>query len=453
MAVKSKAQVQTLKSSVVTLLEDAETWLSGTFTTDTNAIDGAISAGDAQPEDTAQKAALAAAILAGESLYNAVAALFRSLHPTFGRYAGSINLGSQEKNLQALHDKLITDVESTTSRGLTKFASWTPGTNEGDGAFIVRNTDVNGTSMDISRIETLTLTCAKADTETGVPTGGGEFTVEGGSKADHKWDEGGSGETLGYNQAQHGLSVNDWHRSVLKLRGGARLKSVGGASATGNFFDNGDFESALGSGATKIVGYDIVTGESALSLETTEANAAKGLQSLRANGNFNMTQDLVGKTGIRELQPYHLTGYILANANVTAGTVTLKIMSDVGIPAVETTHATVTQDTTGLTDDTWTRLTGATFLLPTSVGENLRLEVELTGYTGTDYVKFDEFVLAPLRLYAGRAMAIISGLVNWRVGDSATGVTTSTDAGTFQKALNRHHQRWVEHAGTPVGGW
>lgn len=446
MAVKSKTQVQALFTAMVDLLEDSEIWLDGTFMTEVEAIYDAIAAGDQQEEDAAQISALAAVIAGGEALYGKIVALFRTLHPTVGRYAGSANLKDRAVNWNALHEKLIGDSESVKSRGLTKFTSWSAGgSNVGDGAFVVFNTDIDATALDISHIETITLLCTAQGTESGIASDGGQFAVNGEDAGERDWSEGGSGKGMAnaYRRA-HGAGVNDWHAKVKTLGVGKTLNSVGGSASSGNLNRNADWEGTVQ--ASNVAQWDIESGGSNLSADTT--TPWKGTQSLKATGDFVISQSLEGRAGIRTGQAYRLDAPGWIHANVSGADVTIKVKDD------DTDHATITQDFTSLTDATWTDLTGVSFVLPDAIGENLRVEIELSNYTGSDHILIGDTILQEMTLVdEGRAVAIRTGQTNWRKGDTATGATTSTDAGEKQKALNRHESRWLEHASSAVGGW
>lgn len=299
--------------------------------------------------------------------------------------------------------------------------------NTGNGTFAVLNTDPQGLSIDISHIETMTLRCTSTQ-----QAGRERFTMSGASVATRPWKDGGSGEGSAHAPVQ-GSAVNGFSADLANAR---EIQSVDGQN--GNILTNGGFEATVGSGTTKITGWTISSGDS--NLTTGTAVYYKGLQALKATGNFTMYQ-LIG-TKVTSLRPYALEAIVHVHASMTAGTVTLKVKDDT------TTHASFTQscDTTTLTDATWTKLTYTAAVLPKTIGKNLRVEIELTGYAGSEYLLIDEVKLAPMALMdGGRAVAIFGGSTNWQLNDCATGATTCTNGGTRQRNLNRHQGKYVKH--------
>lgn len=446
MAVKTQAQVQSLVQAFNAVRTDTRTWLDGTFRTNFQAAMDAIDAGDWQPEDKKQRDAIKTMIEAGESLFAAVDNVYRSIHPTLGRYSGSTNLDDLDTNVSAFHDKLIDDSESVESRDLTKFSSWSAGgSNVGNGEARVLNTDAQGTAMDISHVETLTLRCTRDSSDEGIEPGQEEWTLYGGAKADESWLAGGSSHSGSYGPTQltgtsspiNGLA---WDHPVWNV--GETRKGVCGASDD-NLIRSGDFEGTFSSNVPPDFTLDSGTPDADTSVYV------KGAQSLYAAANFKITQKFE-TTGVAvpSLRGYTLSAYARVASTVTAGSLTVKILDD------STTHATITFTEAGLTNDTWTRGTEVDFILPAAVGANLRCEVELASYAGSGNWNVDEVVLAPMYLNdRGRLINVVSGATHFRKGDLFTGATTSTDNGETQTHLNETCQRWVEHAGTPVGGW
>lgn len=448
MAVKSKAQVQALAAAMAALDDAARTWLAGTFTTDVQAVTDAIAAGDDQPEDADQNDAVKAVLAAGDALMSAIGALFKTLHPTLGRYASSPNLKDRERNWAAFHDKLTTDAEAITSSGASKFSSWSAGSNQGNGDFVVHNTDPAALAMDCSHVETLKLRCTKDSSVAGVIPGAEVFELTGGAAGDQKWEEGGSAG--GTYKHTHGFSVNDWAADQPKIDTGGTLKSVGDSTAAGNLIA-GDYEATFGSGTGKIPGWTITAGDSLISADTT--NHLKGSQCMAASGNFTKYFPLTtsgggGISGIGTLRAYALRAHIQRRAGVTGGTATVKVLDD------SATHVTLTQDIATLVDNTWTKMAPTAFVLPRTVGKNLRVEVQVASHAGSGNVLFDCVILAPLMLHdSGRCIGILAGTTaDWRINDTATGETTGTKAG-FQRCINVWEGRYVKHAGTPVGSW
>lgn len=453
MAVKTEAQVRTLVRALsVDLLDNLRTYCNGDFTTDINAVTTAIAAGDDQPEDATQTAAVNTLIASLRATYEAALALCRSVHPSLGRLASSDNLGRINSNMQAFTDWLETNSKSVDSRGFTRFSSWSAdGSNVGDGTFVVLNTDPSGETIDISHIETLTLECVN-DAQTGNAREGAEqFLVYGEALADYPWEEGGSGRTQGASyRLPRGQSLRTFDTRQAQARTGQVIDSIGFAQTAGNIAANGNIESGLNntSANNAPTGWTYVSGGLTLTLETS--NFFRGTQSLAIPGDGAWYYDLTGR--VRALTAYAIQVYVRVPAGVTAGNVILKVKDD------STDHATITVDTTGLANDTWTKgsSTGAPFIMPSRAdtsGTGLRLELSTTSYAGSGNILVDGIQLVPLTLVDGRAVGILQGATDWTNGDKATGQTTVSEAGSIQRMFNEAFGRsgfrgYVEHAST-----
>lgn len=307
--------------------------------------------------------------------------------------------------------------------------------NRGNGTFCVLNTDPQGLQLDISHVETLTLRCTAAE-GSGAQAGSEVFSIEGASGATRNWKDGGSGRGGQYAPTQ-GLAVNG--ASADQKPASGTIVSLDGASQL-NLVQNGSFESTFSSG-TGIVPNWVTAEYAVLSAETTLV--VKGSQSLKATGNFTIYNLLKARVGA--LRAYALEAWVYVHASMTAGTLTFKVKDD------DTTHSsfTITCDTTTLANATWTKLPYTAAWLPRTIGKNLRVEIELTGYAGSQYVLVDEVKLIPLLLLdGGRAVGVMGGSRNWQLNDCATGATTSANTGTRQERLNRHHKVAIRHAGS-----
>lgn len=442
MAVKIKAEVLTVMQKDVALMEAMEAFLAGGFTTAMDACSTANEAGDDVPEDLKRKDALKALRNSATSFWNKAVSYYKTNAPVFGRYAGATNLDKEPVNIEAFHDKLIADAESIEHRELTKFSTMSAGSNKGNGTVFVRNLDAAGTDMDISHgTETLTITCVRDQLDSGVTAEAEQFELEGTAKEDHVWEEGGVGDAgNSYDIVPHEAANKVSSVQAIWSSGGIR-RSVGATATGGNILVNGDFETW--GDATTLGTW--VKNSGTTNQETT--NPAKGDSALSSSGNFKITQAIASKPAVASLQAYGIQLYVRVAAAVTAGIVTMKVIDDTA------TRATLTVDTTSLVDDTWTKgaTGGVTFVLPKGLGDNLRIEIELAGYTGSGAVLIDLAILAPLyQTDGGRFLGIASGLVDWKRGDVFTGATTSADDGKTQKWLNRIYQRWWEHAAAAV---
>jgi len=441
---KSKAQVRTLIQESARFVDGSETYLAGTFTTNLNSLSVAIAAGDDEPEDAEMEAALDAVVAAAVALRAAHRDCFRAIHKTLGRYGAAPSLDDLKGNLAAFHDKLHADTEEFESRGLSKFSSWSAGgSNVGTGTFMYYGSDPDGQALDISHVETLTLLC-KGDQQDGESRGAERWQLKGATRESANYLTPKSGLDAGYDDIILG-GTKGWNPDQPVVAVGSEFNSVAWGEGNGNLIAAGDF---AGTGTTDepTAGWTNESGAANLSYETTNVlkqNVAENKQSLKAVGNFKISQSLAGKAGVQARRAYGAEFYCRVDANVTAGTATLKIIDD------STTHCTVSIDTTTLTNDTWTKIPYVAFVLPTSIGNNLRAEIELASYAGSDEVLIDGVVLAPLALMdGGRAGAITEGVTDWRRNDTATGATTSADTGNLQRRMNTEFECYVRHAGT-----
>ena len=437
----TKAQTLSLLQAAVDFRQVLRAFLVGDFTTKMNALSSAIDAGDDTPETAAQKDALDSLWASAEALWSDTSPLMDAMATSLGRYAGSPQLGSVQHNIAYFHAQLHADSEAIVSRGLTKFSSWTAdGSNAGNGDFVVHNNDIEGQSMDVSHIETLTLRCTRSEQE-GATRGAETFTVKGSDAGRRQYEEQGSQTTGGY-QWTMGLVDEDWatgDRSQPTANVGSTIIAAGVSRNAGNILFNGDFAAALGSGSTKIGSYTIDAGEANVALN--DATAAFGSQSLQLTGNAKLRQ-LLDRSGTGRM--FALQAYGQRAETVTDGELTIKVLDD------DTTHATITVDvsSSGITHSTWTKGGVQAFALPASVGANLRVEIELAAYDGSGNVLVDGVMLVPLTLIDGRGIGIIQGITPWRRNDRATGATTVSETGKIQREINQAFGRYLRHAGS-----
>lgn len=444
MAVKSKAEVRTVLRTAATLLDGTRTYLAGTHTTNVAACLAAIEAGDTQIEDATQLAALEAVQAAAGTLHSAVLDYIGTLHPTLGRYASSPNLADPNANISAFFDNLVTASEEVLSRGFTKFTSWTPGgSNIGNGTFCVFNNNPNGQSMDLSHVETLTIRCVEDEID-GTVAGSEGFIVIGQTSAEREWLNGGSAGNGGY-RYQYGVARKDFGptQDALEVTNGSdltpRMFSVGPTQAQGNLLADGDFEGGTLSDnwTADAAGWaydttDEIAGSQSVSTATNSATISQPL-----------VNNLVAK-GVYFLQAY--CGVEAGGSGEVTGNLTFKVKDD------STTHVTITVDLSTLTAGTPIKATYAGFVLPETVGTNLRVEIQMgtIGGTGTGKkVVVDNIVLTRGTIIdGGRAVAVLSGLANWRLNDVATGATTISESGKIQRAMNLSYSRYLPHVGS-----
>lgn len=433
MAVKSKAEVLTLLRKMAFLYEDTQTWLSGTFLTDVQAVESAIEAGDYQVENAAQTAAVEAVMSAAVLLSNATLELFKTSHATFGRYASSKNLASSADNLAAFNDKLFTDTESVVSRGYTKFSTMTAGgSNKGNGTVCVFGNDPNGIALDVAHSDTIRLECTKDAFSGGMIEGKEKFRVVGGDLGVKPWVEPGSSGRP-YSRT-YGLGLYDFgplqDKYVLADR--QEFFGCGASEATGNLIKNGDFEDAFsGSGTDKIPEWTITTDAGDITADTT--TEIEGSQSLKFTAAESIYQSITN--AVRTKTAYGLQIYVLGHVSSggLTGSLTVKIKDD------SATHTTLTIDLSTLVLDTATKgaTNGHCFVLPVGIGANLRVEIALASIAGTGaYVIVDSIVLTQLYNWdGGYFIGYIEGTTAARRDDVWTASTTCANGGAVQRGF------------------
>ena len=446
MAVKTKAQVLTLFRKMAFLYEDAQTWFSGTFLTDVQAVEDAIEAGDYQVENAAQSAALEAVVASASALNNSILELGRTLHPTLGRYASSKNLASMEDNLGAFADNLFTNTESVVSRGFTKFSTATAGgSNVGNATVCIFGNDPNGIAIDIAHQDTIRLRCIKDAFSGGMVEGKEKFFIEGGDNGSKPWVEPGS-RGRPYSR-KYGLGIYDFGPLQDQYVLGDRMEFFGAGFSedAGNLLDNGDFEDAFsGSGTDKIPSWTITTDAGDITADTTtEIEGSQSLKFTAAESIYQYIDDKVRTKTAYGLQVY-LKGH--TSSGGLTGSFTVKIKDD------STTHSTLTVDLSTLVLDANTKgaTNGHCFVLPTNIGANLRVEVAVASIAGTGaYLIVDAICLTQLYNWdGGYFINVIEGLTATRYGDLWTMATTCTNAGALQRLVNNCYALSLRHTGS-----
>lgn len=440
MAAKSETQVLTLLQQVTKLHWDTETALLANDATIAAILD-AIAAGDDQPEDETQVAALAAAITASSGLYAALNALARAVAPTLARFAGypTPSDGNVSAQCQSFFAYMIANSKVFKDWGLTKGTSPAAGgSNVGTGKLFWGVTGPRSTEQLIGHPETIRLECvADALGNTGVRSGSEQFRITGSAPAARPWGLAGAGGSAGDFNRSVGGSLYDWNARTPLVRAGGTLNAVhSGSGRDAVVNDEGGFESALttddASSAAKIANWTITAGATNLDLST--AIKYRGSQSLEVSGNAAMKQ-LLGQEYRRAIdsnRPYALCCAVRVASTVSDGDVIVRVKDD------STTYATLTVDTTGITDDTWTQATPVSVMLPPNIGANLRIEVEIDNYAGSGDIHVDEVVLAACPVYdLGYVVRPFASDVDFKVGDVFTVSATLSKAGKIANTLIR----------------
>lgn len=455
MAYPTAAQAIARFQAMVAMDFNAKDYLDGFFRVDSEAVSDQLTVADQTDEAEVQRQGLKAVRDAARSFYQTLSAFNATIAPTLGRLAGSSNIGDIRTSLATFNDYLIANSKKLESRGLTK-SSWSAVTGTGTGEVLELQTDPNGDSADIQKVETLTLRC-RADSQTpGITAGQEKFSLYGGDIGTEPWLEGGSGEVgFGYGY-KYGRGINEYGEGYRSVNTGEKvISAVSGGDTTNNLLGNADMEAAFsGSSTDKISGVTIDSGETNFAQESTYP--IKGTYSLRHNTTAAVLRWSLAAGGLKPKVPYALT-FLIAAVNDGAGTVTgsltLKLKDD------STTHQTITVTvgnlTAAATIGTVSRQS-VKFIAPTNVGANLRIELSCPTYGGTSATKaviMDEFVLTEMKQCGGgRAIAVVAGVTDFRYNDYFTAVTTDAATGLNQKFINMTFGRYMKH-GTSSTDW
>lgn len=455
MAYKTASETITQFQKFVALDFNARVYLDGFFKVDTEAVADQLTVGDSTDEKQVQEAALKAVRDAARSFYSQLRQFNQTIAPTLGRLAGASTPSDVLSSLAKFNDYLVDNTKKLESRGLTKGA-WSAVSGTGTGTVLELTTDPNSVEADISKVETLTLRCTKDSQTVGVTGGLEKFSLYGAEIGADNWLEGGSGDSGFAYSYPYGRGVKEFGRNWKSINTGEDvITCTNGEDTSQNLLGGGGFESAFsGTDTDKIAGVTIDSGETNFAQESTYP--IKGTYSLRHNTTAAVLRWSLAAGGLKPKVPYGLT-FLIAAVNDGAGTVTgsltVKLKDD------STTHQTITVTVGSLTAastiGTISRQS-LTFIAPTNVGANLRIELSCPTYGGTSVTKaviMDEFVLTELKQCGGgRAIAVVAGVTDFRYNDYFTAATTDAATGLNQKFINTNFGRYLHH-GASATDW
>lgn len=451
MADRNEAETLDLVQDVTKIVKNFNAYLAGQFTTDINDLTAELAVGDEVDENGKIADQLDRVISSAEGLWDTLLQLVRSSYPAIGRLGSSPDLGSQNTNLDFFQQYAVTNSKEIEKRGFTKDTA-TAITGAGAGLITISSTDVNGDIIDVGHVEDLTFKCVR-DVSGGATVGREQFQIQGTDSAAYRWLENGSNLGRSYDYPYGQVSA-DFGPAQARAITGAIITANSGSSASGNLVRNGDFETVIsGSGTTKLSQWTISTGDAGVANETTDP--ILGDTSLAITTDFVMDHNF----GTGRLRPntFYFISVKLDRLASATGTLTVKVMDvDEG-----TTHATLTQDISTLTNDTPVPIQPVIFFVPESA-EDLKVQVELASLaTGT--LTIDDVVVAPATLVDGYLVAIMDGTTQntskqaqgrFKRGDSFVIQTTSAEGGTIQKFyLNMASSRYIRSATSATAGW
>lgn len=447
MAVRTETETLDLMRAITKVGNQFHTFLTGTATTDLNALETQIAVGDTVGENSAMTTAMSQFVSQLNRAFESWKAIAQASAPALGRLASSPDLGDFNLNIDTFNDYMVTNSKEIEKRGYTKDTAATV-VGSGAGVLGIASVDLNGDIIDYGHVEDFTIECSRIDSVSAP-----EFVIKGESNAKYPWEENGSGLTNSYNY-DFGRVVTDFAPEQPKAGSGDIIRAIGASSGGGNLVRNGDFETAIsGTGTDKLSQWDITTGDATITQESTDP--INGAYSLDASADFVM-DNLVTAGRVVDGTMMALAIKVERKSSAT-GTLTVKLMDrDEG-----TTHGTLTIDVSTLTNDVPVVLSSTPFDVPVS-SEELKVQIELASLAvGT--ITFDDCMMAAATLVNGYTVAIFDGTTQdtsgnaqgaYKKGDTFTVQTTSAEGGSMQKYFtNMGLGRYFRSDTTATANW
>lgn len=372
-------------------------------------------------------------------LWVAVRRLCFTVNMPLGAYAGSAApTQSPTVNLSLFNDKLVADTEEVASIGITSGAFSPAGGNVGTGSIIEVLEAPDGQTLEAGHNETITVRCCSI-----LPGNEAAFCITGGErKTMHADEDMGTGNAgFGYTY-DWGYGVNDFSSLTTHMVTSERpeFTSYNGGDRRNMIGSNGNFEEPIGTGAEKIKGAIITSGESNVAIEASTPIA--GDQSLRLNDACSMYFELVGTTIHRP----EFTTLLMRRRGTIAGDLTIQFESGpLGSP---TAHKTLVVAVGSESADAVVRKS-ISYNVPAALGELPRIRLTLGATTGSGSIEIDEKVSGACILFDNnRAVAVVDGVTKFRKGDSFSATNALANTGKIQQMLVELFGRGVRHAGT-----
>ena len=430
MAVRTEAETLDLIQAITKLGNQFHTYLTGTAAVDLGALETQIAVGDQVAENPAMTTAMVNFVTQLGTAFESWKALVAASAPALGRLGSCPNLSDLSLNIDYFGKYMVDNSKEIEKRGFVKdTASVVTGSGVGLAAMV--SNDLTGDIIDFGHVEDFTLQCVR-DWSDGTPSGREEFLIKGEDSGIYPWDEGGSSTDSSYNYP-FCLVPTDFSKDQLRNASGGNIKVLGPGSGAGNLIRNGDMEIAIsGTGTDKLNQWDITTGDTTITEESTDP--INGAISLDASANFTMEQNL-SQSRVKSGAFYQM-GIKIERKSSATGTVTVKLMDrDAG-----TTHGTLTVDVSTLSNDTPVVSTHVPFFVPKSA-KDLKVVVELASLAvGT--ITFDDVMLGQATLVNGYVIGLVDGTTQdanqdaqgrFKRGDTFVIQTTSAEGGSTQK--------------------
>lgn len=451
MAVRSETEVLDLVRAITKLGNRYHTFLTGNCATDLDALETELAVGDQVPENAAMTSAMAQFVSQLGVAFESWKQLVAASAPALGRLASCPDLTDADLCFDYFAKYGVDNSKEIEKRGYTKDTATTV-SGSGAGKATIASTDLNGDIIDIGHVEDFVLECDR-DYSDGTQAGREEFLIRGEDGGQYPWDENGSALSKSYNY-DYGQVDTDFSSEQPRAGSGDKIQSLGPASGGGNLIKNGNFETPIsGTGATKLSQWNITTGDTTITEESTDP--INGSYSLDASADFVM-EHLLAQGRVKSGVFYGL-GLKVERKSSATGSVTVKVMDrDEG-----TTHGTLTIDVSTLTNDTPVVSTNAPFFIPKDA-EDLKVVIELSSLAvGT--ITFDDVMLGPATLVNGYLVFIADGTTQdssgnaqgrFKRGDTFTIQTASAEGGSTQKYFaNMGIGRYFRSATSATANW
>jgi hypothetical protein len=442
MALRTAEETMDLVRSITALIDEFETYFAGDFATSHADVVSETEVGDDVFENAAVRSALTNVENSLRSVRDSLNALAISAYPALARLAGSPTLTNAAMAIDWFHKYLVDNNISIKDRAFTKSAPGLSGA-EGNGTVTHSVEDANSDTIDIGRVETLTLTCVQSARE-GSPRGHETFRIKG-APADSTlpWAEPGSGDgnLLGYRYGGVPLDLQNVPQITNELR------SRTGDPQSGNIVNNGNF--AASRGPASLPGWVIATGDAVIFNEPDSINQ---LNSLRIEGEFEIRQ----RIEVRSNTAYGFGIKVMPSGTTVTGNIRARLI------AGSTTLHTFSTALSGLTLDDVAVLADDPFVIPPT-DEPVFLVLDWAGTgTGDPEITIDDVTLAPANLVNGRLVFIYDGTYNesgvptgsWQFGDEITLATSGGTGGKVQQYfINRPSGRYVKSSNSPTANF
>lgn len=298
------------------------------------------------------------------------------------------------------------------SRNIT-YGSWSAGGSDvGNGTVIQLSVDQYALPYESGVCETMTFTCL-ADANSGTNPGQEQFDAQGQPFRD----------ALNLYSSGFGSGISKGVGALIGITGDTTSSLIVNPS-----FANG----SVSGGSLTLNNWTILSGATVLTIDTVyyyRACAIEGAApaSLKATGNFSITQTLGGRSGqLNQLLPYFTQLAVNGTIGTWVGSITITIGNLTWTINSGGSNWVLSQPTIG---------NGLYFPNFNAAG----LAVTITGTVSSGFVNIDDFLWAPFTSIGGFYYAAVGGSTNWLVNDNGTITNTEGTAAKIQREFGESY--------------